>query len=78
MVWCWPDRERQLAQCVPARWRHDRRGLERDATDVPVNQPPDHEDDGDQAEYAADPDGTALTVIASTVEPKPAPEQNEE
>jgi hypothetical protein len=45
---------------------------------VAVHKPPDHEDDGDQAEYAADPDGTALTVIASTVEPKRAPEQNEE
>ena len=45
---------------------------------MPVHQPPDHEDDDDQTEYAADPDGSALTVIASTVEPKPAPEQNEE
>jgi hypothetical protein len=43
-----------------------------------VHQPSDHEEDGDQAEYAADPDGSALTVIASTVEPKPAPKQNQE
>ena len=43
-----------------------------------MHQPPDHEDDKDQPEYAADPDGTALTVIASTVEPKPAPKENQE
>ena len=66
------------AQCVPARLRHDRRGSERDAADVSVHQPPDHEDDDHQTEYAADPDGSALTVIAPTVEPKPAPEQNQE
>ena len=54
------------------------RSSEREAPDMPVHQPPDREDDKDQPEYAADPDGSALTVIASTVEPKPAPEQNEE
>ena len=54
------------------------RSSEREAADVPVHQPPDHEDDGDQAEYAADPDGSALTMIAATIKPKPAPEQNEE
>jgi hypothetical protein len=39
---------------------------------VPVHQPPDREDDKDQPEYAADPDGSALTVIAAAVEAKPA------
>jgi len=45
---------------------------------VPVHEPPDREDDKDQPEYAADPDGSALTVIAAAVEPKPAPEENHE
>ena len=51
---------------------------EREAADVPVYQPPNHEDDQDQAEYAADPDGSALAVIAAAVKPKAAPEQNQE
>jgi hypothetical protein len=37
-----------------------------------VHQPPDHKDDKDQPEYAAEPDGPTLTVIAAAVEPKPA------
>jgi hypothetical protein len=45
---------------------------------MPVHQPPDHEDDQDQPEYAADPNGPALTVIAAAVVPKPAPEENHE
>ena len=45
---------------------------------MPVHQPSDHEDDSDQAEYAADPDGSTLTIVAPAVEPKPTPEQNEE
>jgi hypothetical protein len=43
-----------------------------------VHQPPDHEDDHDQPEYAADPNGTALTVIAAAVVPKPASKENHE
>ncbi len=42
---------------------------------MPVHQPADREDDKDQAEYAADPDGSALTVIAAAVEPKPTPKE---
>ena len=45
---------------------------------MPVHQPPDREDDKDQPEYAADPDGSALTVITAAVEPKPTPKENEE
>ena len=45
---------------------------------MPVHQPPDHEDDQDQSEYAADPNRPALTVIAAAVVPKPAPEENHE
>jgi hypothetical protein len=45
---------------------------------VPVHQPPDHEDDQDQPEYAADPNGPALTVIAAAVVPKPASKEEEE
>ena len=48
------------------------------APDVAVHQPPDHEDDQDQSEYAADPNRPALTVIAAAVIPKPAPEENHE
>lgn len=54
------------------------RNSEREAPDVPVHQPPDREDDKDQPEYAADPDGSALTVIAAAVEPKPASKENQE
>jgi hypothetical protein len=54
------------------------RSLERESPDVPVHEPSDREDDKDQPEYAADPDGSALTVIAAAVEPKPAPEENHE
>jgi hypothetical protein len=43
---------------------------------VPVHQPPDHEGDKDQPEYAADPDRPTLTVIAAAVEPKPASKEN--
>ena len=43
-----------------------------------MHQPPDHEDDQHQAEYTADPNGPALTVIAAPVVPKPAPEENHE
>ena len=43
---------------------------------MPVHQPPDREDDKDQPEHAADPDGSALTVITATVEPKPTPKEN--
>jgi hypothetical protein len=32
-----------------------------------VHQPPDHEDDQDQSEYAADPNRPALTVSRSAV-----------
>jgi hypothetical protein len=53
-------------------------GSEREATDVPVHQPPDHQDDQDQPEYAADPNGPALTVIAAAVVPKPASKENHE
>ena len=49
-----------------------------EASNVPVHQPPNHEDDQDQPEYAADPNGPALTVIAAAVVPKPAPEENRE
>jgi len=48
------------------------RNSEREAPDVPMHQPPDREDDKDQPDYAADPNGPALTVIAAAVEPKPA------
>ena len=44
---------------------------------MPVHQPPDHEDDQDQPEYA-DPNGPALTVIAAAVVPKPASKENHE
>jgi hypothetical protein len=43
-----------------------------------VHQPPDHEDDKDQPEYAADPDRSALTVIAAAIEPKPASKEDYE
>jgi hypothetical protein len=49
-----------------------------EAPDMPVHQPPNHEDDQDQPEYAADPNRPALTVIATAVVPKPAPEENHE
>jgi hypothetical protein len=42
---------------------------------MPVHQPSDHEDDQDQSEYAADPDGPALTVIAAAVVPNPPPKR---
>ena len=45
---------------------------------MPVHQPSDREDDDDQPDYAADPNGAALTVIAAAIKPKPAPEQNQE
>ena len=45
---------------------------------MPVHQPPDREDDKDQPEYAADPDGSALTIIAAAVEAKPASKENYE
>jgi hypothetical protein len=45
---------------------------------VPVNQPTDHKDDKDSPEYAADPDRSALTVIAAAVKPKPASKYNHE
>ena len=45
---------------------------------MPVHQPPDREDNTDQAEYAADPDGSALPIIAAAVEPKPASKENQE
>ena len=34
---------------------------------MPVHQPPDREDDKDQPEYAANPDGSALPVTARDV-----------
>jgi hypothetical protein len=43
-----------------------------------VHQPPDREDDKDQPEYAANPDRSALTVIATSVKPKPAAKENHE
>jgi hypothetical protein len=43
-----------------------------------MHQPPDHEDDKNQPECAADPDGPALTVIAAAIEPKPASKENHE
>ncbi len=43
-----------------------------------MHQPPDREDDKDQPEYAADPDGSSLTIIAAAVEPKPASKEDEE
>ena len=43
---------------------------------MPVHQPSDHEDDQDQSEHAADPNGPALAVIAAAVVPKPATEEN--
>src|SRR6267378_2251750 len=52
------------------------RSSEREAADVPVHQPPDHEDDQNQPEYAADPNGPALTAAA--VVPKPASKENHE
>ena len=54
------------------------RSSEREAPNVPVHQPPDREDDKDQPEYAANPDGSALTVIATSVKPKPAAKENHE
>jgi hypothetical protein len=64
------------AHPAPARLRHDptrfSRSSEIEASDVPVHQPPDHEDDQEQPEYAADPKGPTLTVIAAAVVPKPA------
>ena len=45
---------------------------------MPVHQPPDHEDNQGQPEYAADPNGPALTVIAAAVVPKPASKEEEE
>jgi hypothetical protein len=45
---------------------------------VSVHQPPDREDNKDQPEYAADPDGSALTEITAAVEPKPTPKENKE
>jgi hypothetical protein len=45
---------------------------------VAVHQPPDHEDDKDQPQYAVDPNGSALTIIAAAVEPKPASKENHE
>ena len=52
------------------------RSSEGEASNVPMHQPPDREDDKDQPEYAADPDGSALTVIAAAVEPEPASKEN--
>ena len=51
-----------------ARLRHGQARLlskisEIEAPEVPVHQPPDHEDDKDQTDDAADPDWAALTVI---------------
>ncbi len=43
-----------------------------------VDQPSDNEDDEDQPEYAADPDRSALTVIAAAVEPKPAAKEKQQ
>ena len=43
-----------------------------------MHQPADREDDKDQPEYAADPDGSALTIIAAAVEPKPSSKENQE
>jgi hypothetical protein len=51
---------------------------EREAPDVPVHQPPDHEDYKDQPDYATDTDRSALTVVAAAVEPNPAPKENYE
>ena len=45
---------------------------------MPVHQPAYHEDDEDQAEYATDPDASALTVIAAAVEPKSTAKENHE
>ena len=45
---------------------------------MPVHQPPDREDDKDQPDYAADPNGSTLTVIAAAVEPKPASKEKHE
>ena len=45
---------------------------------MPVHQPPDHEDDKDQPEEPADPDWSALTIIAAAVKPKPAAKEKQE
>jgi hypothetical protein len=54
------------------------RTSEIEAPNVPVHQPPDRQDDKDQPEYAANPDGAALTVIATAVESKPAAKEKHE
>jgi hypothetical protein len=54
------------------------RSSEIERPDVPVHQPPDHEDDQDQAEHGTDPNRPALTVIAAAVVPEPASEENHE
>ena len=43
-----------------------------------MHQPPDHEDDKDQPDDAADPDRAALTVIAAAIEPEPTAKENHE
>ena len=74
--------ELTCAQSAPALSRPSpaklSRSSEGDAPDVPVHQPPDREDDKDQPEYAADSDGSALTVIAAAVESESASEENQE
>jgi hypothetical protein len=54
------------------------RSSEGEAPEVPVHQPSDREDNNDQSEYAADPDGSALSIITTAVEPKPASKENHE
>ena len=70
------------AHPAPARLRHDptrfSRSSEIEASEVPVHQPPDHEDDQDQPEYAADPKGPTLTVIAAAIVPKSASKEDHE
>ena len=45
---------------------------------MPVHQPADHQDDEEQAEYAADFDRPAATMIAAAIVPKAASEQNKQ
>ena len=42
---------------------------------MPIHQPPDH--DKDQPEEAANPDWSALTIIAAAVKPKPAAKEKQ-
>ena len=44
----------------------------------PCTSHPITRDYKDQPDYATDTDGSALTVVAAAVEPKPAPKENHE